>query len=132
MPAIATADRFARQLTLPGFGRAGQDRLAAARVVVVGAGGLGSAPLPVLGSAGVGSVLVVAGALVEPTNLPRQTLHGADDVGRPKAVSALDALTPLAGAGTSVAADPRYLDATTVAAMLAGASLVVDATDALE
>jgi molybdopterin/thiamine biosynthesis adenylyltransferase/rhodanese-related sulfurtransferase len=132
MPATATADRFARQLALSGFGRAGQDRLAAAHVVVVGAGGLGSALLPVLVSAGVGSVLVVDGDLVEPTNLHRQTLHGPADVGRPKAVSAVEALTPLAGDGTTVAADPRYLDATTLPAMLAGASLVVDATDDLE
>ncbi|MGN6743926.1 MAG: ThiF family adenylyltransferase [Amnibacterium sp.] len=132
MPAPRTADRFARQVTLPGFGRAGQDRLAAARVVVVGAGGLGSALLPPLVAAGIGTVVVVDGDVVEVTNLHRQTLHGEQDLGAEKTASAVAALRLLAPAATEVVGDPRFLDATTVDEVVAGADLVVDGTDSIE
>lgn len=132
MPAARTADRFARQVTLPGFGRAGQDRLAAASVVVVGAGGLGSALLPALVAAGVGTVVVVDGDAVEVTNLHRQTLHGEHDLGAPKADSAVETLRRLAPAGTALLADPRFLEERDVAEVLDGADLVVDGTDSLE
>lgn len=132
MPPTPTADRFARQVTLPGFGRAGQERLAAARVVVVGAGGLGSALLPVLVATGIGTVVVVDGDRVEATNLHRQTLHGVQDLGREKAASAVDAVTPIAPEGTALIADARFVDEAVVAHLIAGADLVVDATDSLE
>lgn len=132
MPAPRTADRFARQVTLPGFGRAGQERLAAARVVVVGAGGLGSALLPVLVATGVGTVVVVDGDVVEATNLHRQTLHAEPDLGRQKADSAVAALQAIAPAATEVLGDPRFLDEASVTEVLAGAALVVDGTDSLE
>jgi adenylyltransferase/sulfurtransferase len=132
MPAATSAARFARQMALPGFGRAGQDRLAAARVVVVGAGGLGSALLPALVAAGVGTAIVVDGDTVEISNLHRQTLHGEQDLGMPKAASAVAALTPLAPESTTLLADPRFVDEATAGAVIAGADLVVDATDSLE
>jgi adenylyltransferase/sulfurtransferase len=127
-----TADRFVRQAALPGFGLAGQQRLAAARIVVVGAGGLGSAVLPVLVAGGAGTVVVVDGDVVDVTNLHRQTLHGADDVGRPKAASAVATLEALAPAGTTLLADPRFVDERSVQAVIAGADVVVDGTDSLE
>jgi adenylyltransferase/sulfurtransferase len=123
--------RFARQAALPGFGREGQRRLGAARVVVVGAGGLGSALLPVLVAAGIGEVVVVDGDVVDETNLHRQTLHGADDVGRPKTASAIASLEPLAAPGTVLRGVHRMLDADTAPQVLAGATLLVDATDSL-
>jgi sulfur-carrier protein adenylyltransferase/sulfurtransferase len=132
MPAIRTADRFARQVTLPGFGHDGQERLAAARVVVVGAGGLGSALLPALVAAGVGTVVVVDGDVVEVTNLHRQTLHGEQDLGTPKAASAVGTLQGLAPSGTTLIAEARFLDGDTAPEVLAGADLVVDGTDSLE
>ncbi|HEY8319763.1 MAG TPA: ThiF family adenylyltransferase [Amnibacterium sp.] len=132
MPATPTADRFARQVTLPGFGRAGQERLAAARVVVVGAGGLGSALLPVLVATGIGTVVVVDGDQVEATNLHRQTLHGERDLGRDKAASAVDTLTAIAAEGTTLIADARFVDEIVVGGLVAGADLVIDATDSLE
>jgi adenylyltransferase/sulfurtransferase len=132
MSAPRTADRFARQVALSGFGRAGQDRLAAARVVVVGAGGLGSALLPVLVASGIGTVVVVDGDVVEVTNLPRQTLHGGGDLGAPKAASAVATLEALAPAGTTLLAEPRFVDETSADALIAGADVVVDATDSLE
>ncbi|MCU1473672.1 ThiF family adenylyltransferase [Amnibacterium sp.] len=132
MSAPRTADRFARQVALSGFGRAGQDRLAAARAVVVGAGGLGSALLPVLVASGIGTVVVVDGDVVEVTNLHRQTLHGGRDLGTAKAASAVAALEMLAPAGTTLLAEPRFVDETSVGALIAGADVVVDATDSLE
>ncbi|WP_375389617.1 ThiF family adenylyltransferase [uncultured Amnibacterium sp.] len=118
--------RFARQALLPGFGDAGQQALAAARVVVVGAGGLGCALLPVLAAAGVGELVVVDDDRVETTNLHRQTLYGPADVGSPKAAVAVARLTALGG---SASAREHRVTAGNAAALLAGADLVVDATD---
>jgi sulfur-carrier protein adenylyltransferase/sulfurtransferase len=131
VPGTPTVDRFVRQIALPGFGPAGQQRLAAARVVVVGAGGLGSALLPVLVAAGVGEVLVVDDDDVEASNLHRQTLHALPDVGRPKAASAEAMLTRLAPPGTIVRGIRERLTAGSAPVLLRGAQLVVDGTDSL-
>jgi adenylyltransferase/sulfurtransferase len=104
-------------------------------VVVAGAGGLGSALLPVLAAAGVGELVVVDPDVVEASNLHRQTLHAAADVGRPKADSAADSMRSLLadrpGAAT-VSALPIAVDESNAAALLAGADLVVDGTDSLD
>jgi len=128
---MASAPRFARQLVLPGFGPAGQDRLAAARVVVIGAGGLGCAVLPALAAAGVGSITVVDPDVVEATNLPRQTLYTDADVGRSKAEVAVEALSLLAPDAVLTARveafGPRNgLD------LLIEADLVIDGSDSVE
>src|SRR4051812_9649160 len=96
MPSVSDAARFARQITLPGIGLDGQERLAAARVLVIGAGGLGSAVLPILAAAGVGALGIVDDDAVEVSNLHRQTLHTAADVGRLKVDSAADRLAGIA------------------------------------
>ena len=88
--------RFARQRALRGFGLPAQQRLADAQVVVVGAGGLGCALLPVLAAAGVGELVVIDDDIVEETNLHRQTLFGPADLGRPKAEAAAEALARIA------------------------------------
>ena len=118
--------RYARQVLLPGFGERGQQALGAARVVVVGAGGLGCAVLPVLAAAGVGALVVVDDDTVETTNLHRQTLYGPGDVGAATAEVAATRLTALGGRVTAVVdrATPEN-----AAALVAGADLVVDATD---
>ncbi len=84
--------RYSRQLVLPGFGEAAQAKLAAARVLVIGAGGLGSAVLPALAAAGVGAMGIVDDDLVEVSNLHRQTIHGIEDVGNFKTTSAVESL----------------------------------------
>lgn len=76
--------RYSRQLMLPGFGESAQRRLAAARVLVIGAGGLGSALVPVLAGSGVGTIGVVDDDVVELSNLHRQLSHGVADIGRAK------------------------------------------------
>jgi adenylyltransferase/sulfurtransferase len=77
--------RYARHLALPAFGEAAQERLKAGRVLVVGAGGLGSPALLYLAAAGVGHIVIVDDDRVEASNLQRQVLYRESDLGRPKA-----------------------------------------------
>lgn len=80
--------RYARQLALPEVGLAGQERLQRAKVLIVGAGGLGSPAALYLGAAGVGVVGIIDDDAVEISNLHRQVLHGTPDIGRDKPASA--------------------------------------------
>lgn len=121
--------RFARQVRLPGFGEAGQQAVTTARVVVVGAGGLGCAVLPVLAAAGVGELVVVDDDRVERTNLHRQPLYAPADVGRSKATAAAERLGSI---GSHVTATPERVTAGNAGALIAGATLVVDGTDDLD
>jgi len=89
--------RYARQLVIPELGEAAQEKLRAARVLVVGTGGLGSPALTYLAAAGVGTLGAVDSDVVELSNLQRQFLHATPDLGRPKTASAaakLRALNP--------------------------------------
>ncbi len=88
-------ERYARHLVLNGLGGPGQQRLKAARVLVIGAGGLGSPLLQYLAAAGVGTLGIVDDDDVSLSNLQRQVLHSTDDVGRPKVMSAADAIARL-------------------------------------
>lgn len=96
-PALTAAEagRYARHLTLPGVGVEGQRRLRNARVLVIGAGGLGAPALLYLAAAGVGTLAVIDDDVVDLSNLQRQVLHRTEDLGRPKAASARDALLRL-------------------------------------
>lgn len=80
--------RFERQHILPGFGMEGQERLSKARVLVVGAGGLGCPALLYLAAAGVGTIGIADGDNISESNLNRQTLFGQEDIGKPKAKTA--------------------------------------------
>jgi adenylyltransferase/sulfurtransferase len=84
--------RYSRHILLPQIGVEGQERLLAARALVVGAGGLGSPAAYYLASAGVGTLALADGDSVDLTNLQRQILHRVDSVGRPKAESGRDTL----------------------------------------
>src|SRR4051795_6317 len=88
-------ERYARHLVLADIGGPGQAKLKAARVLVVGAGGLGAPLLQYLAAAGVGTIGIVDDDVVSLSNLQRQVIHGTGDVGRPKAASAEAAMARL-------------------------------------
>ena len=120
--------RYARQICLPEVGPEGQARLARARLLVVGAGGLGAALLPLLAGAGIGRIRLIDPDVVEESNLHRQTLFRQADIGRPKAEAASAAL---AGLNPDCRIDPcvARLDPVLARAELAGADLLLDAAD---
>lgn len=84
--------RYSRHLIIPDLGLDGQKRLKNARVLVIGAGGLGSPTLLYLAAAGVGTIGIVEFDVVDESNLQRQIIHGQSDIGRPKAQSARDSI----------------------------------------
>jgi adenylyltransferase/sulfurtransferase len=129
MAVDAGGDRFLRQRALAGFGRPAQERLADARIAVIGAGGLGSAVLPVLAGAGVGSIAIVDDDTVDLANLHRQTLYTAADVGRGKAEAAATALARMAPDAEITPLAVRFTPDT--ASLLDDVDLVVDGSDAL-
>jgi adenylyltransferase/sulfurtransferase len=119
---------YSRQVALPEVGEAGQRRLAAASVVVVGAGGLGCPVLAYLAAAGVGTIHVVDGDVVEASNLHRQPLYGVADVGQRKAEVAAARLAA-ANPGVVVRAHATRLAADSAAQFVALGEVVVDCTD---
>ncbi len=120
--------RYARHLTIPEIGEVGQRRLCAARVCVVGAGGLGSPALLYLAAAGVGTLGIVDDDLVDVSNLQRQVLHDEASVGEPKTASAAARLTGL-DSGVSVVEHRLRLTAENAPGIFDGYDLVLDATD---
>ena len=127
--ADATArTRYARHLLLPEVGMAGQRRLAAARVLVLGAGGLGSPALFYLAAAGVGTLGIADDDVVELTNLQRQIVHGTGDVGRSKVESAAEAVARV-NPGVRVETHPERVTAATADRLVAAYDVVVDGTD---
>jgi adenylyltransferase/sulfurtransferase len=123
--------RYSRQLVLPELGLAGQERLHAARVLVVGAGGLGSPVALYLAAAGVGTIGIVDSDDVETSNLHRQILHGTDDVGREKTASAAESLASL-NPDVHVRVHHGRLTASNAATLLAEYDLAVDGSDNYE
>ncbi|MEG3154535.1 HesA/MoeB/ThiF family protein [Sphingomonas sp. RB1R13] len=121
-------DRYARHIVLPQVGGAGQQRLKAARVAVVGAGGIGSALIPALAGAGVGRLTIIDGDTVDLSNLQRQPLYRSDQIGRGKAVLAgqfVNALNPF----VETIPIACRIDAANAADFLAGHDLIIDGTD---
>lgn len=124
-------ERYARHIVLPEIGGAGQQKLKSARVLVVGAGGLGAPVLLYLAAAGVGTLIVVDDDTVAVSNLQRQVIHGTDTVGTPKTHSAAAAagrLNPL----VSVEAVNARLDRENGAGILERCDIVVDGCDNFE
>ncbi len=121
-------ERYARHILLPQVGRSGQERLAAAKVLVVGAGGLGSPALLYLAAAGVGTIGVVDADVVETSNLQRQVVHSDADVGRPKTESAAEAVAR-ANPHVKVVRHDLRLDSSNALEVLAGYDVVLDGTD---
>lgn len=122
--------RYARHLSLPGFGEEAQSRLKAGSVLVVGAGGLGSPVCLYLAAAGVGRIGVMDGDRVDESNLQRQIIHSTAAIGMPKVESAVRRMLELNPRVEAVAYDYRFT-ADNAAEMLAGYDFVIDATDSL-
>ena len=121
-------DRYSRHLLLPGFGADAQRRLKNARVLVVGAGGLGSPVLLYLAAAGVGTLGVIDDDRVEASNLQRQIIHGTSDLGRLKVDSACDALMRI-NPRIRVETHPYRLTAQNALELFERYDLVVDGAD---
>jgi adenylyltransferase/sulfurtransferase len=121
-------ERYSRHLIIPEIGTLGQRRLKNAKVLVIGAGGLGSPALLYLAAAGVGTLGIIDDDAVDLSNLQRQVIHGVADVGRPKIESARDsiaALNPL----VDVRLHNVRLDASNALELFAGYDLILDGAD---
>ncbi|WP_108659404.1 HesA/MoeB/ThiF family protein [Acuticoccus kandeliae] len=121
-------ERYARHLVLNEVGGPGQAKLKAARVLVIGAGGLGTPVIQYLAAAGVGTLIVVDEDVVSLSNLQRQILYGTGDVGAPKVARAADAVARLNPHVTVITHQARLTEAN-AAALLADCDIAVDGTD---
>ncbi len=124
----AQIERYARHLVLKEIGGPGQQKLLAAKVLVIGAGGLGAPVLLYLAAAGVGRLGIVDDDRVALSNLQRQIIHGAGQIGQPKTASARAAIARL-NPETAVALHPVRLTAANAAQIIAGYDLVADGSD---
>jgi adenylyltransferase/sulfurtransferase len=119
---------YSRQIRLPGVGESGQLRLREAKVLILGAGGLGSPVGLYLAAAGVGLIGIADPDKVEISNLHRQIVHGFDTLGLPKTISAAEALGEI-NPGLKVALHPEGFTVENAADLVARYDLVVDGTD---
>jgi molybdopterin/thiamine biosynthesis adenylyltransferase/rhodanese-related sulfurtransferase len=120
--------RYSRHLIIPDVGMSGQKRLKNAKVLVIGAGGLGSPALLYLAAAGVGTIGIAEFDEVDESNLQRQIIHGQSDIGKPKAISARESIAetnPL----VEVVVHGERLDNDNVMDVFEGYDLIVDGTD---
>ena len=124
----AEVERYGRHLVLKEIGGPGQQALQAARVLVVGAGGLGAPAALYLAAAGVGRIGLADGDTVALSNLQRQVLFATGDVGKPKAEAAAERLSAL-NPHVEIVAHPVMLDADNAASIVGGYDLVLDGTD---
>jgi molybdopterin/thiamine biosynthesis adenylyltransferase/rhodanese-related sulfurtransferase len=120
--------RYSRHLIIPDVGMSGQKRLKNAKVLVIGAGGLGSPALLYLAAAGVGTIGIAEFDEVDESNLQRQVIHGQSDIGRPKAESARDSITEV-NPYVNVVIHGERLDNDNVKQVFEGYDLIVDGTD---
>ncbi len=120
--------RYSRHLIIPDVGMAGQKRLKNAKVLVIGAGGLGSPALLYLAAAGVGTLGIAEFDEVDESNLQRQIIHGMSDIGRSKAESAKESIAEV-NPYVEVVVHPERLDNDNVLQVFEGYDLIVDGTD---
>lgn len=128
---LQTAMRYSRQIMLPTFELAGQEKLLAAKVLVIGAGGLGCAALPYLASSGVGQLTIVDGDVVDLSNLQRQILFREQDIGKPKASIAAQVLRQM---NTDIQCTDigSFADETLLGQLVSEHDLVLDCCDNLQ
>lgn len=127
----AQLQRYARHIVLPEVGGIGQEKLLGARVLVVGAGGLGAPLLLYLAAAGIGTVGVVDDDAVDLSNLQRQVIHATERIGMPKVESAAEAVAAV-NPGIRLVAHRARLDADNVAGLIADYDVIADGSDNFE
>ena len=120
--------RYSRQLILPEIGRAGQEKLSNAKVLVIGAGGLGCPVLQYLAAAGVGTLGIADGDTIEESNLQRQVLYTNNDIGRGKALTATEKIQA-ANPYIRVQAHAFAVTPANILPLIAAYDIVVDGTD---
>jgi adenylyltransferase/sulfurtransferase len=125
---IDEVKRYSRHLIIPEIGMTGQKRLKNSRVLVVGAGGLGSPALLYLAAAGVGTLGIIDFDIVDESNLQRQVIHGQSDVGRLKVESARDSIAEI-NPFVTVQVHAEALSNDNVMEIFSGYDLIVDGTD---
>lgn len=132
-PVLSTDElaRYARHIILPEIGGAGQQKLKRARVLVVGAGGLGAPLLQYLAAAGIGTIGIVDDDTVSLSNLQRQIIHDTRSIGKTKTESAAEAIRRL-NPNVRVETHDLRLDATNAPALIADYDIVVDGSDNFE
>lgn len=123
--------RYARHIVLPEVGQAGQERLLASKVLVIGAGGLGSAAIAYLAAAGIGKIGIVEPDRVELSNLQRQILFETADIGRAKAASARDRVQEV-NPDCAVEIFEERITAQNANNLVRGFDIVVDGSDNFE
>mgnify|MGYP000162069837 CR=1 FL=1 len=123
--------RWSRQTILSEIGTAGQRKLQAAQITIVGLGGLGCPAAQSLAASGVGTLRLVDGDVIELSNLHRQTLYGINDIGQAKVSVALKSLQQLNEKLTVIAED-RYLDESNGQELLKDAGVIIDATRSIK
>jgi molybdopterin/thiamine biosynthesis adenylyltransferase len=123
--------RYRKQIMIPGIGVKGQEKLKQAKVLVVGAGGLGCPVLQYLTAAGVGKIAIIEFDTVEETNLQRQIMYGSSDVGKLKSIIVKNHLQHLNSLGETEIINLR-LDASNALKILKNYEVIVDATDNLD
>lgn len=125
------SNRYARQMALPEIGATGQKKLMASRVLLIGVGGLGSPAGYYLAAAGIGTLGLVDGDALEPSNLQRQIAHTTADLGRPKVESAARAFTAL-NPDVRINAHNLRLTAQNAPRLFKQYDFIIDATDNFE
>lgn len=121
-------ERYARHLVLPEIGGPGQQKLKAARAVIVGAGGLGAPALQYLAAAGIGHITVIDDDVVSLSNLQRQIIHATDSVGMPKVDSAEQALKAI-NPHVAIRTENRRLTTDNVVELIEGHTIALDGSD---
>ena len=120
--------RYARHVTIPDVGLEGQKKLKAAKILCIGAGGLGSPIAMYLAAAGIGKLGIVDPDVVDLSNLQRQILHGQDDNGRPKIESASDTLGQI-NPHVEIETYPVRFTSENAKGIAAEYDLIIDGTD---
>ena len=121
-------ERYSRQLLIPEWGEGAQEKLKAAKVLIIGAGGLGSPASLYLTAGGVGTIGIVDGDAVDRSNLQRQILHGTGNLGQPKVESAAETLRDL-NPNVEIIPIHRMVTRENIGELIEDYDFILDATD---